>query len=179
MTDDEICPSCGNMLLGGVCPLGHTILRCLECGRILMDGICPGGCVLRPLNLGFPGPKPPRMSPFALEVVEAPVPHRHESCPLPETVVLGRDFREATLPYIEPRFADGVQRLRCSRTYLTLSCPEGADAVRVSLTAENPMQTAEVDGVPLERRGDAAPLREDRILAFHPGFRLRLVRSRA
>ena len=175
-TDAEICPSCGSALDDGVCPQGHTILRCPTCSRILLDGICPSGCPVRPLYLGYPGRTPPPASAFALEVVDAPVPHRHDVCPLPETVVVGRDFRMAKTPYLEPVFADSAQRLQCSRTYLTLSSAECPDGVRVTLVAENPCQTATVDGVVLSCRGDASVLREGGILSFHPGFRVRLVR---
>ena len=115
------------------------------------------------------------MSPFSLEVVEAPVPHRHDRCELPETVVIGRDFREATGAYIQLRFADAAQRRCCSRTYVKLTHLADKNAMRVTLMAA--ANFAVVDGRRLSRKGDEAEMSEGGVLELNPGYRLRLVRT--
>ena len=172
----EECPSCGSLLTGGACPNGHTILRCPTCGKILRDGECPNGHGAKPLSLGGSDASM-AMSPFSLEVVEAPVSHRHDRCELPETVVIGRDFREATGAYIQLRFADAAQRQSCSRTYVKLAYLADKNAVRVTLIATNTSQFAIVNGRRLSRKGDAAEMTEGGVLELNPGYRLKLVRA--
>lgn len=39
--ENEVCPTCGEKLMDGECPQGHTIVRCQKCQSILKDGLCP------------------------------------------------------------------------------------------------------------------------------------------
>lgn len=171
----EECPTCGALLMNGACPNGHAILRCSICGVILRDGECPHGHGAWLLTLGWSGEEPPPMSPFSLEVVEAPVSHRHDRCALPATVVIGRDFREATGAYVQLCFPNPEQGKSCSRTYVQLSFLADKNAMRVTLMAA--ANFAVVDGRRLSRKGDAAEMSEGGVLELNPGYRLRLVRT--
>lgn len=39
--EEEFCPTCGEKLVDGECPQGHTIVRCSKCQSIMKDGVCP------------------------------------------------------------------------------------------------------------------------------------------
>ena len=39
--EEEKCPTCGEKLVDGECPQGHTIVRCSKCSSIMKDGVCP------------------------------------------------------------------------------------------------------------------------------------------
>lgn len=39
--EEEVCPTCGEKLVDGECPQGHTIVRCSKCSAIMKDGVCP------------------------------------------------------------------------------------------------------------------------------------------
>lgn len=41
--EEEFCPSpgCGEKLVDGMCPNGHTIVRCPKCNAVMKDGLCP------------------------------------------------------------------------------------------------------------------------------------------
>ncbi len=39
--EEEVCPTCGEKLVEGECPQGHTIVRCSKCSAIMKDGVCP------------------------------------------------------------------------------------------------------------------------------------------